>query len=402
MLQGVRGQPDIARAFLRWSAMRAALHRGWWLVTAVYLVVDARLDAAGLVSVAVAQSLTAILAEVPVGVFADTVGRKRSLLVAHALMGTAMLATGLVTDAVAVVATQMLWGLSWNFASGADVALLSDELGRPDDVSAVLVRAGRAELVGAAAGIAGFGALASTTGRGAAMVLAGAGMLLLGGYVAARFREVRFTPVRGRRWSAGRSVLVGGWGLARRSRGLLVLFGATFLAGAALDASGRLTAQRLIDAGFPAEPLLWFSALSVSGLLLGWGALRVVQARAAEPGAVESGLLLGCATGAVGLVGLAVAGHVAGAAAAVLLTAGVAAPLTRTLVVVLVNRRAERRVRATVHSLLAQAEYSGKVVLGAALAAVAGSAGSGPALLTCAGLFAGAAGLVAAARRVPA
>jgi hypothetical protein len=339
---------------------------------------------------------------VPAGVFADTVGRKRSLLVAHALMGTAMLATGLVTDAVAVVATQMLWGLSWNFASGADVALLSDELGRPDDVSAVLVRAGRAELVGAAAGIAGFGALASTTGRGAAMVLAGAGMLLLGGYVAARFREVRFTPVRGRRWSAGRSVLVGGWGLARRSRGLLVLFGATFLAGAALDASGRLTAQRLIDAGFPAEPLLWFSALSVSGLLLGWGALRVVQARAAEPGAVESGLLLGCATGAVGLVGLAVAGHVAGAAAAVLLTAGVAAPLTRTLVVVLVNRRAERRVRATVHSLLAQAEYSGKVVLGAALAAVAGSAGSGPALLTCAGLFAGAAGLVAAARRVPA
>src|SRR3954447_26641824 len=107
MLQGVRGRPDIARAFLRWSAMRAAVHRGWWLVTAVYLVVDARLDAAGLVSVAVAQSLTGLVAEVPAGVFADTVGRNRSLLVAHALIGTAMLATGLVTDLAAVVATQM-------------------------------------------------------------------------------------------------------------------------------------------------------------------------------------------------------------------------------------------------------------------------------------------------------
>jgi hypothetical protein len=48
-----------------------------------------------------------------------------------------------------------------------------------------------------------------------------------------------------------------------------------------------------------------------------------------------------------------------------------------------------------VHSLLAQAEYAGEIVLGAAVAAVAGSAGPGPALLTCAALFAAAGALVA-------
>jgi hypothetical protein len=41
-------------------------------------------------------------------------------------MGTAMIATGLVTDFGPLVATQMLWGLWWTFASGADVALPDD------------------------------------------------------------------------------------------------------------------------------------------------------------------------------------------------------------------------------------------------------------------------------------
>jgi MFS-type transporter involved in bile tolerance (Atg22 family) len=71
-------------------------HRGWWLVTSVYLVVDAHLSASELVLVGVAQSLVALVFEVPAGVVADTISRKWSLVVSHALMGTAMIATGLV------------------------------------------------------------------------------------------------------------------------------------------------------------------------------------------------------------------------------------------------------------------------------------------------------------------
>ena len=56
----------------------------------------------------------------------------------------------------------------------------------------MLVRSGRAQLTGAAAGIVGLGALASVTERTTTMILAGAAMLALGLYVVVRFSEQRF------------------------------------------------------------------------------------------------------------------------------------------------------------------------------------------------------------------
>jgi MFS family permease len=105
------------------------LHRGWWLVTSVYLVVDARLSASELVLVGVAQSLVTLVFEVPAGVLADTVSRTWSLVASQVLMGSAMLATGLVTGFAPLVATQLLWGLSWTLASGADVAWITRTIG---------------------------------------------------------------------------------------------------------------------------------------------------------------------------------------------------------------------------------------------------------------------------------
>jgi hypothetical protein len=40
---------DLAAMFLRWTGMRAVLHRGYWLVASLYLVVDADLSAFQLV-----------------------------------------------------------------------------------------------------------------------------------------------------------------------------------------------------------------------------------------------------------------------------------------------------------------------------------------------------------------
>jgi len=54
----------------------------------------------------------------------------------------------------------------------------------------------------------------------------------------------------------------------------------------------------------------------------------------------------------------------------VLLAAG-ALPLTRTIGTILVNRQTGSQVRATVHSLLAQASAVGQIACGLAVAAVA-------------------------------
>jgi MFS family permease len=383
----VTGGPDLVAVFLRWIWWRALLHNGWWLVTSVYLVVDAGLSPSELVLIAAAQGFVMLVFEVPAGVVADTISRKWSLVISHVLMGTAMVATGLVSDFGPIVATQMLWGLSWTFASGADVAWITDELDQPARISVVLVRSGRAQLTGAAAGIVGLGTLGSVAGRSTAMVLAGCAMLLLGVYVVSRFPEQRFVPAPTRRLSASWSILMRGSALVRGSRVILLMFVATFLVnGAAIF--GRLQARRLVDIGLPFDPVAWLTALGVLTLLAGAAALRVVEPRIDDGRTALRSYAVACAAGVSGLIVLAVTADELSGSAAVLLVAGIAVPITRTMATIWVNQQTSGDVRATVHSLLAQAEYLGEIVCGLAIAVVARLAGLSPALVACAGLFA--------------
>ncbi|MBA3803298.1 MAG: MFS transporter, partial [Acidimicrobiia bacterium] len=119
---------DLTTAFLRWALVRAALARGWWLATALYLVVVADLSPFELVLIGVFQGLTVLIAEVPAGVFADAVSRRLALVVAHIVMSAGMAMTGFVTAFPLLVVSQCLWGLGWAFSSGADVAWITDEL----------------------------------------------------------------------------------------------------------------------------------------------------------------------------------------------------------------------------------------------------------------------------------
>lgn len=380
------GGRELIAVFLRWVWLRALLHRGWWLVTSVYLVVDAGLSPSQLVLIGAAQGATMLVFEVPAGVLADTISRKWSLVVSHALMGTAMIATALVTDFDLLVLTQMLWGLSWTFASGADVAWITDELDQPKRISGVLVRSGRADLLGAAVGIIGLGALAALTQRETAMVVAGAAMLLLGLYVVFRFREQNFVPASSRRWAASWSILSRGIDLVRRSRTILVIFLATFLVNGATEVN-RLFQKRLVDIGLPTDPVLWFTVLGILTLLAGAIAFRVVERRIEGVDTAQRGYVLACAVGALGLAVLAIAPEELTGSAAILLVAGLATPLTRTLSTIWVNRQTTGDVRATVHSFLAQAEYLGEVVGGIALAVLARLAGLSPTLIAGGALF---------------
>ena len=97
--------PEIATVFLRWSCLRGILHRGYWLVTSLYLVLDAGLSASQLVFIGVAQGAVSLLFEIPTGVVADTISRKWSLVIFHILVGVSMVLTGLVTSFPALLAT---------------------------------------------------------------------------------------------------------------------------------------------------------------------------------------------------------------------------------------------------------------------------------------------------------
>jgi hypothetical protein len=362
----------IAEIFVRWTWCRAVLHRGWWLVTSVYLVVDARLSAPQLVLVGVAQSVVALVFEVPAGVVADALSRKWSLFVSHLLMGTAMSATAVVDGFAAIAVTQMVWGLSWTFASGADVAWVSDELDDPAGVPTVLIRADRAQLTGTVAGLVGIGGLAWLTGRGTAMVLAGATMVVLGGVVAVGFpeRRLRSRPAR---------ILGTGVSVVRGSRGLMVILGATFVVNGVGGNVGRLFQLRLVGVGLSADPVLWFTGLGVVMCLAGGVALRVVQPHVHGPHTARRAYSGAVAVMAVGVVGLAFAPEEVTCSSAIMLAGG-ALPLARSFGTIWVNGQIASGVRATVHSLFAQADYLGGIVCGLALAVLPGLV---PAVLAC-------------------
>ncbi len=386
---------DVAGLFIRWTCMRAVFHRGYWLVTSLYLVTDADLSAFQLVFIGTAQGITALLFEVPTGVMADTISRKWSIVIAHLLMGTGMLVTGLVTAFPALVATQMLWGLAWTFSSGADVAWLSDELDRPERTAGVLTASARFEQVGAALGLIGFGTLAWATDLGTSIVVSGAAMLLLGLFVAARFTEHHFTPTRAHRWRESVSVFRRGVELARRDREILLVLAATLLVNGAAEAFGRLFPKQLVELGFPEAPapIVWLTALGLVTLAVGALALRIVEARIDGTDVARRAYSAACFIGALGLIVLAHAPDEVTAMAGVLLVGGISLTVTRCVGVIWVNRRATSDVRATVQSFLAQAEYLGEISLGFSLGvlaqatSIAAAMTGACALVACAGVL---------------
>ncbi|MGA7732477.1 MAG: MFS transporter [Chloroflexia bacterium] len=388
------GRSDIATHFVRWSCLRAALHSGYWLVTSLYLVLDAGLSPFQLVLIGVAQGVVSLLFEIPTGVIADTLSRKWSLVIFHILVGISMVATGLVTSFPALLGTQMLWGIAWTFASGADVAWLTDELDQPDRTAVVLAAQARWQQVGAASGMLGFGVLAWATSRGTAMVVAGGMMALLGLYVVRRFTEQHFNPTRTQRWQRATTILRSGVALARRDPQILVVFVATFLVNGAADTFGRLYPKQLVGLGFPnrLDPIVWFTGLGIVTFVVGALALRIVEARIAGAGVARRAYAAACGIGALGVLLLAIAPDTSTGSAGVLLAGGMSWTVTRAVGVIWVNSRTTSDVRATVQSFLAQVEYFGEILCGVALVvlvqatSITGALLGASALVACAGV----------------
>jgi MFS family permease len=396
---GYEGTPppssDVAVIFLWWTCLRAVFHRGYVLASGLYFVVAAHLSAAHLVLLGTVMSLTLMVSDVPAGVWSDTFSRKWPLVIGHGLLAAGMILTGLVTAFPLLAITQVLWALGWAFSGGADVAWLTDELDRPDRISRVLAARARWDLVGGAVGIVAFGVISWAAGLAAAIVASGAAMALLGGFVAVWFTEDNFTPAPGQRWGAALSIFRRGVGLIRRDREILVALTATMIT----NGAGMITwlfPRQLVDLGFPADPVLWYTAIGTMSFATGAFALRFVEHCIDGAGAARRTYALACCVGVAGVILLVHAPNAIIGGLGVLLVSGVAFNVTRAVSVIWVNRRSTSDVRATMHSFLSQAETAGEIAGGAGLAAVARSSGISLTLATSAGLIAFVAALVVA------
>jgi hypothetical protein len=248
-------------------------------------------------------------------------------------------------------------------------------------------------------GVVTFGSLAWATTLSTAIVVAGAAMVVLGVTTVARWPETRL-PRGGlsQTWREARSTLREGHRLARFDRVILGVIVATVFVNGGGEAYGRLLDHQLVVIGMPTHPALifWFAALSLVGVASGALALRFVETRVEGTGVIKRTYVLSCIVGVAGLVLFANAPDVETAVAGSLLVSGLAMPVSRTAAVIWVNRRTTAGVRATVHSLVSQAEQTGEIVFGLSLAGLAAAGSATVALMGSAILVACAAAVVAA------
>ncbi|RZT27274.1 DHA3 family tetracycline resistance protein-like MFS transporter [Kribbella sp. VKM Ac-2569] len=344
----------------------------------VYYVRDAGLDPLQMVLVGTTLELTCFLFEIPTGIVADLYSRRLSIVIGFVLIGAGLLLQGLVPAFLAILAAQVLWGVGYTFTSGADQAWITDEIGT-ERVGRVFVRTQQLELAAKIAGTVTAGGLGLIS-LPLPMVISGAGTMLLGLLLAVFMREQNFhrTPREEREtFRQMAETFKHGLAVARRRPVVRTLVVISLIAGLSSEAFDRLWSVRLLTFSFPtvfgtSDPALWFTLLALAGTALSLGASLLLNRFSAErlQASHPTGILATLAAlDVLGMFLFAFAGNLWLALAALWLRQiadTVATPIHSGWL----NRHVDSRSRATVLSMVSQANAIGQVVGGPPLGAL--------------------------------
>lgn len=363
------------------------LHSAVFTVTAIYFVRDVGMDALQLVLVGTAMEFAAFTFEVPTGVVADVVSRRRSILIGFTLHGIAMIAIGWWPWFPSILAAYFVIGVGWTFVSGAATAWIADEIGT-GRLGNALYRSSQLRYAGAFAGI-GAGVGLATIALWVPIVVGGVGMLFYTAFLAVSMPETGFRPTphaeRGS-WHAMRETLSEGITQVRHRPVLILLVGVAGLEGLFSEGIDRLSEPHfLLNLGFPTgvawEAVVWLGAIRAGVLLLGFLGTEVAR-RKVDPARGEqarAALFWVTAVEVVATAGFAVAGRFELALIAFWLL-GTARAVAQPIYSTWINQHIDSSVRATVNSISSQMDALGQVA-GGPIVGVIGRAVSIPAAL---------------------
>jgi DHA3 family tetracycline resistance protein-like MFS transporter len=369
---------DPARTYYAYNAAWSFLAALSFTLNLVYYVRDAGLDPLQMVLVGTTLEVACFLFEVPTGIVADLYSRRLSIVIGFVLIGAGLLLQGLVPAFLAILAAQVLWGIGYTFTSGADQAWITDEIGT-EQVGAVFVRAQQFQLAAKIAGTITAGALGLIS-LPLPMVISGAGMMLLGLLLALFMREQNFhrTPREEREtFRQMAETLKHGLAVARRRPVVRTLVVISLIGGLSSEAFDRLWSVKILTFTFPtvfgtSDPAFWFTVLALIGTLLSLGTSVTLDRLSPErlSAAHPTGILATFALlQVVGVVGFALSGSLWPALAAMWLNT-VAGTVAYPIESAWLNRHVDSRSRATVISMVSQANAIGQVAGGPPLGAV--------------------------------
>ena len=361
-------------------------------VYSVFLILQVGLDPLQLVLMGTILEVSYLLFEVPTGIVADTVSRKWSIVIGYVGTGIAFVMLGSADSFGAAALSQVLYGVSATFVSGADVAWLTDEVGE-DAARPLYVRSEQFFNGGALVGIAGCVALASIALR-LPILVCGLGYIALGLSLAVGMTETR-RPTRDAGAKLRHSMHVTMRDAIQQVRAhhiLLLILATAVLHGASTEGWDRLSDLQLLSGiGLPSlgdlEPIVWFGILDGVGLVLGIAALSYVRRRGHLEGHGHVAKLLALVDVSliVSVVWFAFAGSFWWAAILFWIVGGLRS-VRGPVFTAWINQGLDPATRATINSMGGQADAVGQAMAGPVVGGV-GRAVSVPWALTLAGLL---------------
>ena len=369
---------DPVRTYYAYSGASEFLAALTFTLSMVYYVRDAGLNPLQMVLVGTTLELACFLFEVPTGIVADLYSRRLSIIIGFTLIGAGFLLQGLVPTFLAILGAQVLWGIGYTFTSGADQAWITDEIGA-ERAGKVFVRSQQFSLAAKIAGTVTAGALGLIS-LPLPMTLSGAGMILLALVLVACMREDNFqrTPRAERETLRHMAdTLKHGLAVARRRPVVRTLVLISLISGLSSEAFDRLWSVKILDFSFPtvfgtADPAFWFTVLALVGTLLSLicslalNRLSPERVSAAHPNGVLAFLAV---LQVAGVIAFALLDHLWLALAAMWLRT-IAGTIGWPIESAWLNRHVDSRSRATVISMVSQANAIGQVVGGPPLGAV--------------------------------
>lgn len=366
-------------------------------VNMLYHVRTVGLSPLQLVLVGTTLEAAIVLFEVPTGVVADLVSRRRSVLIGNALIGLGFIVEGSIPAFATILLAQLLWGIGYTFTSGATEAWITDEVGE-EHVGPVLLRGSQAGMVGSIAGIVigtGLGLVAIQL----PIVLGGVGFLVLAAVLLRVMPETGFTPTPKEdrtTWQHMRGIARDGLVIARNRPVVRVMMLTFFLLGLSSEAFDRLWTKHLIDSfRFPDLPwdndlVLWFGIIELVGTaiaLVATEALKRFHPESLAPG-TPTKLLATLAAGRVLMTIVFVTAGTLWLALGAFWLRGVAMSAFYPVGEAWLNRNLESRTRATVLSFTEQVASVGEIGGGPPLGWVGSRFGVTSAVVTSALLYA--------------
>jgi len=241
-------------------------------INGVNFVQKVGLNSLQLVLVGTVVETSALIFEIPTGIFADSVGRKKSILAGLSIVGLSFIIEGATPVFWLIVLAQIIAGAGYTFLSGADVAWVADE-SESASLNSILIKGTQFEQLGSLIGI-WVGVLLAMIALNLPIVLSGIPLILFAMILGLVMEERNFKPSTGDKSSA---VFFGtfrdGVKQFRRFRTLMIFLAISFMIGLCSEGFDRLwTFKFLEDLQIPqslgSKYLLLFGVISSGAMTL--------------------------------------------------------------------------------------------------------------------------------------